>query len=322
MARVGFASPPLLLLDGGVSSELEAAGFPLQGDPLWSSRLLLTHPDAVKDVHLRFLQSGSDVISTATYQASVPGFVTHLGLRPEEARQLIHTGVRLAREAVSEYISSAGPREVEVKVAGSVGPYGAHLHDGSEYTGAYVDALSTEELMDWHRPQVSALLEAGVDLLALETVPSAAEGLALVQLLREFPGASAWLSFSCKDSRHTCHGEEFGEVALALAARSRQLLAVGVNCCDPELVGDLLGGVANAKGFDKLLLAYPNSGEHWDVQRGWEHRPRRPTLATYSLAWRDLGVSWIGGCCRTGPEDIEELGRTLRPQMQPPSTTA
>lgn len=56
----------------------------------------------------------------------------------------------------------------------------------------------SKELKDWHRPQVECLAAAGADLLAFETIPSIKEAEALVELLREFPDSSAWLSFSCK----------------------------------------------------------------------------------------------------------------------------
>jgi homocysteine S-methyltransferase len=85
-------------------------------------------------------------------------------------------------------------------IAGSIGPYGASLHDGSEYSGSYADSVTKEFLMEWHRPRVQALVEAGVEYLALETIPCLKEGEALVELLREFPRQKAWLSFSCKVS--------------------------------------------------------------------------------------------------------------------------
>jgi homocysteine S-methyltransferase len=87
-----------------------------------------------------------------------------------------------------------------ILIAGSVGPYGAHLHDGSEYTGNYVEHMRSQEIADWHRPRLQALVEADVDLLALETIPAQKEAETLVELLREFPKQKAWLSFSCKVS--------------------------------------------------------------------------------------------------------------------------
>lgn len=86
----------------------------------------------------------------------------------------------------------------KVLVAGAVGPYGTSLHDCSEYTGSYVEHVSPKEIADWHRPKIRALVEAGADILAFETIPAQSEAEALLELLKEFPEQKAWLSFSCK----------------------------------------------------------------------------------------------------------------------------
>lgn len=83
-------------------------------------------------------------------------------------------------------------------IAGSLGPYGAYLHDGSEYNGFYTDRISREELIDYHKSRISALVEGGVDLLAIETIPSKKEAEIIVELIKEFPNIKAWLSFSCQ----------------------------------------------------------------------------------------------------------------------------
>jgi len=79
-----------------------------------------------------------------------------------------------------------------------VGPYGAFLADGSEYTGDYIATCDIGRIKEWHRPRIRALVEGGVDLLAFETIPALQEAQVLLELLREFPDTSAWLSFSCK----------------------------------------------------------------------------------------------------------------------------
>ncbi len=84
-------------------------------------------------------------------------------------------------------------------MAGSIGPYGACKADMSEYTGAYVDSMTEEDLIQWHRPRLVALLEAGVDYLAIETFPALLEAKAILKLLKqEAPDIPAWISFSCK----------------------------------------------------------------------------------------------------------------------------
>lgn len=86
-------------------------------------------------------------------------------------------------------------------IVGSVGPYGASLHDASEYTGSYAATTPVEVMREWHRPRIAALVEAGVDLLALETIPCRIEAEMLLDLIKEFPNIKAWLAFSCGVSK-------------------------------------------------------------------------------------------------------------------------
>lgn len=310
-----------LVLDGGLATELEAQGAHLQGDPLWSARLLQTNPQAIRNAHYRFLLSGADVITTATYQASVPGFVSHLDVSSERARELLMSGVQLAKEAAERFVSEGRPAGRRCPlVAGSVGPYGAFLHNGSEYTGAYAEEMSVEELKVWHRPQVDCLAAAGADFIAFETIPSIKEAEALVELLREFPNCKAWLSFSCKDGTRISDGSLFAD-AVQIANRSTQLVAVGVNCCPPALVEPLLDSAGSQLSPDLSWVAYPNSGEEWDSERGWLPAATASALIPeLSRTWRKQGAALIGGCCRIGPAHIAELRRQLRGSCEPPAS--
>ncbi|XP_059196400.1 homocysteine S-methyltransferase [Centropristis striata] len=302
-----------LILDGGLATELEAHGAKLQGDPLWSARLLQTNPQAIKDAHYRFLLSGADVITTATYQASVAGFISHLEVSPERARELLMSGVQLAKDAVETFVSDTRPTgQRSPLVAGSVGPYGAFLHNGSEYTGAYAEDMSVEELKDWHRPQMDSLAAAGADLIAFETIPSIKEAEALLELLREFPNSKAWLSFSCKDGKCISDGSAFTH-AVQVANRSTQLVAVGVNCCSPALVEPLLDSASSLLSPDMSWVAYPNSGEDWDSEQGWLTSGKTSALIPeLSHTWMKQGAALIGGCCRISPAHIAELRRELK----------
>lgn len=302
-----------LILDGGLATDLEAHGAKLQGDPLWSARLLHTQPQAIKESHYRFLQNGADVVTTATYQASLPGFTRHLGLSSEDARELFMSAIHLARDAVRTFISddlSPSSEKQDFLVAGSIGPYGAFLHNGSEYTGDYAHNMSIEELKSWHRPHVECVAAAGADLVALETIPSIKEGEALVELLREFPDTKAWLSFSCKDGKHISDGSLFTD-AVKIAKRSKQLIAVGINCCSPALVEPLLDSAKSLKDPDLHWVVYPNSGEEWDRKQGWNASGRQ-SITDLSQTWMHQGALMIGGCCRISPAHIAELRQALK----------
>jgi homocysteine S-methyltransferase len=193
-------------------------------------------------------------------------------------------------------------------IAASIGCYGAYLHDGSEYRGDY--GVSVSQLIDWHRPRVEILADAGADLLACETVPCLIEAEALVKLLSEFPHVIAWLSFSCRDERRLCHGESFVE-AVQLANDTGNVIAVGVNCTAPRYIDGLLD--AGARIATKPLVVYPNSGETWDaVGHCWQGTTAEPDWSAGVRRWHRAGARLIGGCCRTTPETIRQIAAALR----------
>jgi homocysteine S-methyltransferase len=176
-----------MLLDGGMSNALEDRGHDLSGR-LWTAALLRDSPAEIAAVHRAYFEAGADVATTASYQASVPGFVA-AGLDESEAAALVHRSVLVAREVRDELAGDGRQR----LVAASVGPYGAVLADGSEYRGRY--GLSRRQLRDFHLPRMELLLGAGPDLLAVETIPDLREAEVLAGLLAELDAAS-WLSFS------------------------------------------------------------------------------------------------------------------------------
>jgi len=173
----------VILLDGGLATELEARGFDLDDD-LWSARLLLEKPEAIRRVHLDYLQAGADCVVTSSYQATIEGFEKK-GIGKRKAVDVLRRSVQLAQSARDEFWGNPANRSGRVRplVAASVGPYGAYLADGSEYTGDY--DLDEDGLVKFHRERWDVLATSGADLLACETIPSLPEALALGRLLRE-----------------------------------------------------------------------------------------------------------------------------------------
>ncbi|MBD0838473.1 MULTISPECIES: homocysteine S-methyltransferase [unclassified Streptomyces] len=285
-----------VVLDGGMSNQLESAGHDLS-DELWSARLLAERPEAITEAHLAYFEAGADVAITASYQATFEGFARR-GVGRERAAGLLALSVELAREAARR-----AEADRPLWVAASVGPYGAMLADGSEYRGRY--GLGVTELERFHRPRLEVLAAAGPDVLALETVPDADEAAALLRAVRGL-GVPAWLSYSISGGR-TRAGQPLEE-AFALAADAEEVIAVGVNCCAP---GDVAAAVETAaRVTGKPVVAYPNSGEAWDAEaRAW--RGRSGFAPAEVLGWRDSGARLIGGCCRVGPEAIRSVARTL-----------
>ncbi|MET9882750.1 homocysteine S-methyltransferase [Streptomyces sp. NPDC006430] len=279
-----------VILDGGLSNQLADQGCDLSGG-LWSGRVLAERPDQVEAAHRAYARAGAEVLITASYQVGYEAFAGH-GYDRAETTALLHRSVSLAARA-------AEAADHEVWVAASVGPYGAVLADGSEYRGRY--GLSVRELAAFHRPRIEALLAAGPDVLALETVPDPDEAEALLTVLAE-TGAAAWLSYTVADAR-TRAGRPLPE-AFALAAGAAEVIALGVNCCDPVEVQPALEAAASVT--DKPLLAYPNDGSVWDAAtRSW-HAPETPTPWP-TESWQRTGARLIGGCCRIGPDRIARL---------------
>ncbi|MER5750549.1 homocysteine S-methyltransferase [Streptomyces sp. NPDC002088] len=290
-----------VVLDGGMSNQLESAGHDL-GDDLWSARLLAERPEAITEAHLAYFEAGADVAITSSYQATFEGFAKR-GIGREEAARLLGLSVELAREAARQAHAKSATRPLWV--AASVGPYGAMLADGSEYRGRY--GLSVDELERFHRPRLEVLAAAGPDVLALETVPDADEARALLRAVRGL-GVPAWLSYTVAGDR-TRAGQPLEE-AFALAADADEVIAVGVNCCAPEDADAAVEAAARVTG--KPVVVYPNSGEVWDAEaRAWTGRS---SFASEQVeGWREAGARLIGGCCRVGPEAIASIAGTLNP---------
>jgi homocysteine S-methyltransferase len=286
-----------VVLDGGMSNALEDLGFDLS-DPLWTARLLRDAPGAVAEVHRRYFAAGARIATTASYQASVPGFVAQ-GLSSDEAAALVVRSVEVAR-AVRDELADDG---VERRVAASVGPYGAYLADGSEYLGRYGVPRGT--LRDFHAPRLELLASAGPDLLAVETIPDMDEAEVLAELLDDV-GMPAWFSFSCRDGR-TAAGQPLAD-AFSVGATPACVVAVGVNCLPAD---EVLAAVTTVREVtDRPAVAYPNGGGRWDPERKtWTGTPGvDPDLA---LEWVAAGAAFVGGCCRVGPADIARLAQRV-----------
>ncbi len=306
MLRRTLAKRSFLVLDGGLATELEWRGFDLS-DELWSARVLVDRAEAIARVHYDYFCAGADVAITATYQATPQGFARR-GIHPWAVERLFHQAVRLAddaRQACRRHLPKG--EEKTLLVAAGIGPYGAFLADGSEYRGRY--GLSQQQLMDFHRPRLELLVQAGPDCLAFETIPDRVEVEALLALLDEYPGQEAWLSFSTRDEARLADGTPI-EVVTELIATHPSVVAVGVNCLPPQRVLPLLQRMRRVT--DLPLVVYPNSGEEWDATRRCWCRPASEIdFGELAAAWYAAGARLIGGCCRTRPADVARMRRAL-----------
>ena len=323
-----------IVLDGALATYLELLGADISGS-LWSADILIKNPSLIKQAHLDYFRAGANIAITASYQASLPGLAKHLGDNEEQVKYLVGRSVELANDARNAYVDEIIAEVSEKKkfkitenggtmatykesircnlfIAGSVGPYGAFLADGSEYRGNY--HVPKDDMKAFHRGRMQELIHAGVDVLAIETIPSRAETEALIELLQEeFPETEAWFAFTLRDGEHIADGTGLVEMA-ALFDDVQQVVALGFNCVPDDLALTALKVLA-PRIRREILVVYPNSGEQWNAEaREWEgDRTEGCTLADKTVQWWHAGARLIGGCCRTTPGDIKIMRESLQP---------
>ncbi len=299
-----------IILDGGLGSELDRRGYDIS-TPLWSAELLLNNPQAIKDIHRAYLDAGAQCITSASYQASVAGFGA-MGLSPEQARDLFVKSVDLAKSAVDEFLQQNPDCRYQPLVAASIGPYGAFLADGSEYSGNY--GVGDQTLLEFHRQRLLWLDASVADVLACETIPSLQEARVLGQLLEKV-NTPAWLSFSCRDERLLNDGSRLRQ-AVALFEQLPGVVAIGVNCTAPQYIQSLIGEI-KAASWRGAIVVYPNSGEHYDADDKVWHGTETPLeCAVAARGWYQAGAKIIGGCCRMGPAHVREIATGLYASKQ------
>ncbi|CAL8098897.1 unnamed protein product [Calicophoron daubneyi] len=293
-ARINKWMEEIRVIDGGMGSECQKRShLSIEGHKAWSCRLLKDDPNLVCDIHKSYIRAGCDVICTNTYQAAPHTLADALGVSTAEAVELMRHAVRLARRAICTVSQEErlANRKLPILVAGSLGPYGACAADGSEYSGSYVEKMSFTDLVCFHKTRAEILIQAGVDLLAWETIPVVAEVAAICEVMRRLPSAAGWLTVASSDGQTTVGGDPLNQVALEVQ-NCHQIFGIGVNCCIPHaLIGQALANLAsipesceagNEDGFHpppcsvrhkctqseqpphrKILILNANSGEMW-----------------------------------------------------------
>lgn len=295
---------PLVILDGGLGTELQRRGVDVSSS-LWSAKALVEKPRVIYDIHYDYLKAGAEIIISSTYQASAEGFIKgKIADSEESAAILIKKSVELAIEARDDYAQNTGTDSR--KVAASIGPYGAILGNGAEYSGDYL-GITSNDLIAFHQSRLNVIVETRPDLLALETIPNFEE----VRVLVELANASKipfYVSLSLKDAETLADGTSLKQVVSWVTEHSTKgrLLALGANCFPIAIA---LQVIASFCGLSSVpIIVYPNSGELYDpVTKSWEKAPNHDTLFANACKWYANGATYIGGCCRTTPEDIRLL---------------
>ncbi|NME66637.1 homocysteine S-methyltransferase [Flammeovirga aprica] len=292
-----------LILDGGLSNALEQEGADLNHH-LWSAKLLIEQSEMIEKVHYNYLRAGARCIITSSYQATIDGFLKE-GKSNTESIELLKQTTALAVNAKNKFLQEQ-PKE-KIFIAGSIGPYGAFLADGSEYRGNY--NKSVEELVAFHQKRFSIIDNTAIDFLACETVPSFDEVKAIATLLKSAKH-KGWISCSCKDGMHLNDGTPIREVAEFLKEEAN-VYAMGVNCTKPIYISSLIKEIRKANKEIKIVV-YPNSGQvyHTDTKT-WSGISDPHHCGMMAQEWVKLGADIVGGCCQMGYTHIKAMSESI-----------
>ena len=273
----------LIILDGGMGTQLQAAGLPMgQAPELWN----VTEPEKVTAVHRRYVEAGSRVLYTNTFGVNRLK-TARIG---RSVRELVEGGVRCARAA-------AGTEEV--RVALDIGPLGQILEP--------LGTLKFEEAYDIFREIVEAGRDAGADLIVIETMSDLYEVKAAVLAARENSTLPVWVTMTFEENGRTFVGTTVPAMGLTLSGLGVD--AMGFNCSlGPK---ELLPMIRELRRWtDKPLILKPNAGLP-DPATG-EYRITPEEFAAELTPAPEDGVQMLGGCCGTTPDFIRALSAAMQ----------
>ena len=302
-----LADGELVIIDGGMGSQLQAEGVPMD-EVAWSARANLDQPDVVQRVHEEFIRAGAEVIIANTFAASRAGLEpAGLGERVTEANRNAMRAALQAREAAASR---------PVAVAGSMSSFCPIAMDA----GALGNPLSSPAAEDPRFPgladfreQAGLLAAAGADLIALEMIDGQGYGRAALQAAAE-TGLPVWLGISparLDDGTlgtlpELGDGDSLDDLLSALADPS--LAAVTVMHADPGLTLDAIETIR--RHYAGPVGVYAETGD-WRPPN-WVFDGLTPgEYLQQAITWAAHGAQLIGGCCGTGPGHIRALADGL-----------
>lgn len=199
----------VLILDGALGTQMQNHGFDIK-DSLWSAKFLDTNPNAIKLVHKEYLEAGADCIITSSYQASLEGFLEK-GFSEKKANELICSSIKIAKDTRDEFWENYKKNDrLKPLVASSIGPFGAYLANGAEYSGDY--KINEKELYSFHEKRLDTIMNMSPDIIACETIPIFSEVKILSKLLEKYEKTASWICISAKNDQLTNAGDDIEEV--------------------------------------------------------------------------------------------------------------
>jgi 5-methyltetrahydrofolate--homocysteine methyltransferase len=280
--------------------------------------LVLTRPDVIHSIHCDFLDAGSDIIETNTFNANpISQADYHLG---ELTRELNCEAARLARKAADEFTARA-PEKPRF-VAGSIGPTNKTLSLSPDVSNPGYRAVSFREVVDNYLVQLEGLREGNVDLLLVETVFDTLNCKAALFAIEEFFLSTGWrvpvmVSGTVVDASGRTLSGQTTEAFWISIAHMPDLMSVGLNCAlgskQMRPFIESLAGIA-----ESYVSVYPNAGLPNEFGQ-YDDSPEY--MAAQIAGFAESGfVNIVGGCCGTTPDHIRAIAEavsSLKPRIRP-----
>jgi methionine synthase I (cobalamin-dependent)/5,10-methylenetetrahydrofolate reductase len=284
-----------VLGDGAMGTLLRSYGLRHAGAAEAVEAYNLSQSDWVREAHLGYIRAGAELIEANTFAASRPHLAEHGGELAARVRDINFRGVKLAREA----------REISgqpVWIGGTVGPLGrgAYHIDGTLNAAAALAAF---------REQIAVLLEAGADVLVLETFSDLDELSLAIRAARETSDLPIVAEMTFGNEGVTATGVSPAQAAAALAAL--RVDVAGVNCSmGPARVLDAVAEMHRAEP-DVRLSAMPNAGLPYRTREGMVYPSAPHYFARHVASFLAAGAMLLGGCCGSTPGHIQAMRGAL-----------
>ena len=290
-----------ILLDGATGTELERRGARMSA-PLWSAHALLDDPALVRQIHLEYAEAGAQVLTTNSFRTHARNLAA--GGLAERAGELTTLAVQLAI-AARDAFTRVHPDGAGIRIAGAISP----LEDCFRPTDSPGAKAGPE-----HRRIARQLVDAGADLLLIETMARIDEARAAVQAAQGL-GRPIWLAVVARADGRLLAGESLPALLTALADLDLQALLL--NCTDLTHLTTALPALfaAAAPRPDLWLGTYPHTGHH-DPVRGWQTHAIDAEAFAEQLtghAEHHPNLSLVGACCGSTPAWISALARRIQP---------
>jgi len=291
-----FPSDRILLLDGAMGTMIQQYHL----DENCNDMLVVTKPDIIREIHRKYLEAGSDIIETNTFNAQRISLGDY-GLQ-DRVRDINLAAARLARQCADKFSSSDKPRFV----AGSIGPTSR-----TTSVATSGEPLDEQVLREAYKEQIQALADGGVDALLIETIFDVRNAEIAIEAVQEVaPALPIMLSFSVSTADgHNMLGQSITDFISHLLSQNTKLYSVGINCVsDVPLMTPLVCQLAS---FGLKVSLYPNAG--LPDGNGRYHKTPESLVADLWPLLENHCINILGGCCGTTDAHIRMMAKAIEP---------